>query len=142
MPLLTYLIPATGLIALIVALGLSTWIKKNKEGTLRMIEIASCIRKGAMAFLFREYRPISVFIVIMCPLLAFTQIGIPTAGAFLLGAVFSVTAGFLGMRTATTANVRTTAAASSAQTKIFGKASLNRTIQSARILQPLQHLEE
>jgi len=111
MPLLTYLIPATGLFALIVALGLSTWIKKNKEGTLRMMEIALCIRKGAMAFLLREYRPIAVFVVIMCPLLAFTPIGIPTAGAFLLGAVFSVSAGFLGMRTATTANVRTTAAA-------------------------------
>jgi len=111
MPLLTYLIPATGLFALIVAFGLAAWIRRNKEGTPRMMEVASCIRKGAMAFLLREYRPIAVFIVIMFPLLAFTPIGVPTASAFLLGAVFSVSAGFVGMRTATTANVRTTAAA-------------------------------
>ncbi len=107
---LVFLVPVTGAVALLVAFGISSWIGKNDEGTDRMKEIASYIREGAMAFLMREYRTIVVFAVLMFALLCFL-IDLPTAIAFLLGAVFSVLAGFFGMRTATRANVRTAAAA-------------------------------
>ncbi len=109
---LVFLVPVTGAVALLVAFGISSWIGKNDEGTDRMKEIASYIREGAMAFLMREYRTIVVFAVLMFALLCFL-INLPTAIAFLLGAFFSVLAGFFGMRTATRANVRTAAAAKS-----------------------------
>ena len=107
-----YIVPVTGVVALLAALGIAGWINKNEEGTDRMKEIASYIREGAMAFLLREYRTIIIFAVVMFVVLFFT-IGLTTAAAFLLGAVLSVLAGFCGMRTATKANVRTAAAASS-----------------------------
>jgi len=111
---LFYVVPAVGLVALVCALWLSRWISKNNTGTDRMREIATYIREGAMAFLFREYRTIIVFIVAMFLLLTFLPgLGIGTACTFLLGALFSVLAGFFGMRTATSANVRTAAAAQS-----------------------------
>ena len=109
---LFYVVPIVGLVALAVAFGISAWIKKNEEGTDRMKEIASYIREGAMAFLMREYRVIVIFVVVMFVLLAFAITPL-TAIAFLLGAIFSVLAGFCGMRTATRANVRTAAAAKS-----------------------------
>ena len=103
-------IPIAGAAALLCAWWLSHWIGKNSDGNDRMREIASFIRSGAMAFLFREYRTIVVFAVVMFALLAFA-VNLGTAGTFLLGALFSVLAGYFGMRTATSANVRTAAAA-------------------------------
>ena len=103
-------IPIAGAAALLCAWWLSHWIGKNSDGSDRMREIASFIRSGAMAFLFREYRTIVVFAVVMFALLAFA-VNLGTAGTFLLGALFSVLAGYFGMRTATSANVRTAAAA-------------------------------
>lgn len=105
-----YAIPLVGLVALVVAFFLAKWISGNEEGTDRMREIASYIREGSMAFLMREYRVIGVFIVVMVVVLAIA-ISVATAAAFLLGAVFSLIAGFSGMRTATISNVRTAAAA-------------------------------
>ena len=101
---------AAGVIALCAALGLYLWIKKNSEGNDRMKEIASYIREGAMAFLSREYRTIIIFAAVVFVLLIFA-INWQTAAAFLLGALFSVMAGFFGMKTATLANVRTASAA-------------------------------
>ena len=103
-------IPIAGAAALLCAWWLSHWIGKSSDGNDRMREIASFIRSGAMAFLFREYRTIVVFAVVMFALLAFA-VNLGTAGTFLLGALFSVLAGYFGMRTATSANVRTAAAA-------------------------------
>ena len=105
-----YLVPAVGAVALCAAFAIYRWIGKNDEGNERMREIASFIREGAMAFLMREYVPIGIFAAAMFVLLIFA-IGIETALAFLLGAAFSLAAGFFGMRTATNANVRTAAAA-------------------------------
>ena len=96
-------IPIAGAAALLCAWWLSHWIGKNSDGNDRMREIASFIRSGAMAFLFREYRTIVVFAVVMFALLAFA-VNLGTAGTFLLGALFSVLAGYFGMRTATSAN--------------------------------------
>lgn len=112
-----YLIPVIGIIALFSAYVISVWINKNDEGTVRMKEIASFIREGAMTFLMREYRTIVIFAAVMFTLLVvlsfFTELSIYNAFAFLLGAAFSVLAGFCGMRTATKSNVRTAAAAQS-----------------------------
>lgn len=111
---LFFIAPAVGIVALLCAAWLSVWIGKNKMGNDRMKEIASYIREGAMAFLMREYRTVAIFIVVMFLLLAFLPgLGLPIAGTFLLGACFSILAGFFGMRTATSANVRTAAAAES-----------------------------
>ena len=105
--LLTFVV---SLFALSSALVMSQWIKKQEEGTEQMRAIAGFIREGAMAFLFREYRIIGLFIVLMFFLLFFV-IGIWTAAAFIFGAVLSVLAGYCGMETATRANCRTAAAA-------------------------------
>ncbi len=103
---------AAGVLALIVAGLMFFWVKKQSSGTDRMKEIAGHIQKGAMAFLMREYRIILVFVVLMFALLGFL-INWTSAFGFLMGAVFSVFAGFIGMRTATHANVRTAEAARS-----------------------------
>ena len=106
------------LLALLTALCLSLWVKKQDPGSERMQEISGYIRVGAMAFLKREYLIIAIFSAVMLALLWFT-IGISTALAFLLGALLSVLAGFFGMDTATRANVRT---ANAAQTGGIGAA--------------------
>jgi len=102
--------PLAGIVSLCAAFYFISWINKNDQGDDRMREIASFIREGAMAFLKREYRPIGVFAAVMFLLLIFA-VNIQTALAFLIGALFSLAAGFIGMRAATNANVRTTAAA-------------------------------
>lgn len=112
MDLWFYIVPVIGVAALLVAMGIAVWINKNDEGSEEMKKIASYIREGAMAFLLREYRTIVIFAVVMFAVLVFL-INLPTALAFLFGALFSVLAGFCGMRTATKANVRTAAAARS-----------------------------
>ncbi len=106
-----YAIPVVSLVALVVAFSLKSWIGKQDEGNDRMKEIAGYIREGAMAFLRREYKTIVIFAAAMVLLIGFT-IGWGSAAAFVLGALFSVLAGYLGMVTATNANVRTTNAAS------------------------------
>ena len=109
-----FIAPIIGLVALLCAAWFSTWINKNSMGNDRMKEIASYIREGAMAFLMREYRTVAIFIVVMFLLLLFLPgLGLPIAVTFLMGACFSILAGFFGMRTATAANVRTAAAAQS-----------------------------
>ncbi len=110
METLLYTPPIVGCLALICAWWLAAWIFKNDTGTDRMKEISSYIREGAMAFLMREYRTVIIFGIIMFFVLMFA-IGIGTALTFLLGALFSIFAGFFGMRTATSSNVRTAAAA-------------------------------
>jgi K(+)-stimulated pyrophosphate-energized sodium pump len=79
-------------------------------GNAKMQSVAASIYEGAMAFLRREYQILSIFVVIVALLLAW-QLGAQTAGAFLSGAIFSALAGFIGMKTATHANVRTTESA-------------------------------
>ena len=109
---LLFIAPLSGLVALCAAYFIATWIKKNDEGTVRMKELASFIREGSTAFLKREYQTIAIFAAAMFLFLIFS-LNIQTALAFLLGAVFSLAAGFFGMRTATNANVRTAAARTS-----------------------------
>ncbi|MCP1661639.1 MAG: sodium-translocating pyrophosphatase [Methanocalculus sp. MSAO_Arc1] len=107
---LIYLAPLCALLALIFA-GISyRSVKKEGTGTEVMQKIAAAIHLGAMVYLNRQYRAIAVFVVVLTIVLA---IGISplTAACFVLGALLSATAGYIGMYTATAANVRTTNAA-------------------------------
>lgn len=99
-----------GLIALAVALMLSSAIGKAPAGTARMQEIAGYIHEGAMAFLFREYKALSAFVIVVAIVISMSLSPL-TAVCFVAGAVFSVCAGYIGMTVATKANVRTAAAA-------------------------------
>ncbi len=105
-----FAIVVVGFIALFFALYLSYIIYKAEQGNQKMQEIAGYIQKGAMAFLKRKYKYLSVFIVFVSIILLFT-INFQTAFAFVLGAIFSILAGFFGMNIATRANVKTAQAA-------------------------------
>ena len=99
-----------GAVALVVAYMLGVSIKNADAGNARMQEIAGYIHDGAMAFLYREYRYLAVFIVVVAVAIA-TFINTATAICFIFGAIFSILAGYFGMRVATIANVRTAAGA-------------------------------
>ncbi len=97
-------------VTLVFVCLLAAKILKKSEGNEKMKEISSAIHQGAMAFLVREYKVMSLFVVIVGALLTYF-IGKETAIAFVSGAVTSAFAGFIGMKIATKANVRTTNAA-------------------------------
>jgi K(+)-stimulated pyrophosphate-energized sodium pump len=107
--------PLMGVVALIFAYMKSGTVNKADAGTDRMKEIAGHIREGAMAFLAREYKVLAIFVVAVAVLLGISQLAKPVlmlqVVSFVAGAVASGLAGFFGMRIATAANVRTTAAA-------------------------------
>ncbi len=122
-----YLIPASGVLALVFALFRSQWIKKQDPGTAKMQEIGGHIRSGAMAFLGREYRVLAIFVVIVSGLLAWANAGKAESSALIglsvfAGALCSALAGFFGMRVATSANTRTAAAARTSLTQALGVA--------------------
>ena len=113
---LLYLVPVSGLIALLYAFWRAAWISKQPPGTERMVEIASAIAEGARAFLRREYSVLSIFVLVVAILLAALNMKRPDSSwliavSFLTGATCSALAGFIGMTVATRANVRTTQAA-------------------------------
>ncbi len=105
-----YLIPFIGVAGLLFALILTMRIKKQDPGNERMQEISAAIHSGAKAFLFAEYKILVFFIAALFLAIGFA-ISWPSALSFLLGAVFSIAAGYFGMNVATKANVRTTNAA-------------------------------
>lgn len=102
--------PIVGIIAILFGLMKSSYVGKQDPGNDRMKEISGYIHEGAMAFLQREYKALVVFVVVLAAVLTFA-IGWRTAVCFIVGAIFSVTAGYIGMNTATKANVRTANAA-------------------------------
>ncbi len=102
--------PIIGVIGLVTAGLLYVGLKRHSVGTERMEELAEQIHKGAMVFLKREYMILVFFIILVGLLLGF-YISRNTGFAFLAGAISSMLAGFIGMKAATRANVRTTAAA-------------------------------
>lgn len=107
---LEVIVPICAVAALIVAYALSAWISKIDEGTDRMKEISGYIRIGAMAFLRREYKYMAIVIIILFVILG-VFIDWTTAVLYVFGALFSVLAGYFGMRVATKGNVRTANAA-------------------------------
>ncbi|HHT46554.1 MAG TPA: sodium-translocating pyrophosphatase [Firmicutes bacterium] len=104
------LVPLAGVIGIIF--GIILWIRVSKvdPGNKRMQEIAAAIHEGAMAFINREYRTLAVFAVVLFFVLGFL-IEFKTAICFLVGAVFSGSVGYAGMKIATIANVRTASSA-------------------------------
>lgn len=110
------IIPLFGIVALIYTFWKTSWIKKQDAGTERMHTIANHIAVGAMAFLKAEYSVLVFFVLIVGVLLAISGMNAenssPLVGiSFVVGAFCSALAGFIGMRVATKANVRTTNAA-------------------------------
>ncbi|MCW3101256.1 MAG: sodium-translocating pyrophosphatase, partial [Chthonomonadaceae bacterium] len=113
---LIYLIPVFGLVGLLVMAVKSAWVIKQETGDANMNELAGYIADGAMAFLRAEWKMLGYFVVIAGLLLAYSGTTVPTSSpvialSFLAGAFLSAFAGYLGMRIATKANVRTTQAA-------------------------------
>jgi K(+)-stimulated pyrophosphate-energized sodium pump len=119
---LIYTIPAMGIIGLLVMFIKSAWVSKQDAGDENMQTLAGYIADGAMAFLKAEWRVLSIFVVFAAALLAYSGTIHEINGkaihsswiisiAFIIGAVFSATAGYIGMKVATKANVRTTQAA-------------------------------
>lgn len=113
---IVYLIPVFGVIALLYTYWKAAWVSKQDAGNERMTEIAKYIADGAMAFLKAEYKILSYFVIIVAILLGVMGMSHDTSSpiiglAFIIGAVFSALAGFIGMRIATKANVRTAQAA-------------------------------
>src|SRR5215510_15095019 len=113
---LFYVIPLFGIVALVFTAIKSAWVVKQDPGNERMKDISKHIAEGAMAFLKSEWRILGYYVVIAAVLLVLLGYNSPhssplIAFAFITGAVFSATAGYIGMRIATKANVRTTNAA-------------------------------
>lgn len=112
---ITIAIPLFGVLALLFTFLRSAWVAKQDPGTERMVQIAKNISDGAMAFLRAEYRVLAIFVLAVAILLGIsgnTEASSPlVAVSFVVGAICSALAGFIGMRVATKANVRTTNAA-------------------------------
>lgn len=116
------LVPIFGVIALLYTFLQSNWVSRQNAGNEKMKQISGYIADGAMAFLKAEYKILTYFVIIVAILLAF--MGMSNANshwsigvAFVIGAVFSALAGFIGMKIATKANVRTAEAAKTSLSK-------------------------
>lgn len=101
-----------GIVAVIYSVAVTIWALKHDEGSEKMKEIAKAIQEGATAFLNRQYRTVAIVGIIIFALILIggewvPQFGILTASGFLLGAILSALAGYLGMFNAVRANVRT-----------------------------------
>ena len=111
-PLVFWIAPIAGIIAVVASLLLMYRIGKMNPGGPKTIEVGNAIREGAYAFLKRQYKTIAIITVIIFALLAVVPgFGLGTASAFLIGAVASLAAGYIAMDNATKANTRTVAAA-------------------------------
>jgi K(+)-stimulated pyrophosphate-energized sodium pump len=122
---LYYLIPLSGVLAVVFGLMRSSWISKQNPGNEKMQEIGLAIREGATAFLVREYKVLTVFVLTVAALLYWVNMSSNTtevAFSFVVGAICSGLAGALGMRIATLANHRTTEAARTSLSKALSVA--------------------
>ncbi|RAK65794.1 sodium-translocating pyrophosphatase [Hymenobacter edaphi] len=117
-----YLAPGLGVLALLYTALRAGWVSRQDAGDDRMRTIAGYIADGAIAFLKAEYRVLTIFALIASAFLGFLSYGNERSSpviivAFLIGAVFSAVAGFIGMKIATKANVRTAQAARTSLSK-------------------------
>ena len=131
--IILYLIPALGILGLIVMAVKSAWVSKQPTGEENMVELATYIAEGAMAFLKAEWKILAVFAVIAAILLGWSGTLVETSSpvialSFIIGAVFSATAGYFGMNIATKANVRTTQAARTSLKKALNVAFTGGTV--------------
>ncbi|MFZ5647877.1 MAG: sodium-translocating pyrophosphatase [Bacillota bacterium] len=104
---------ASGAAALLFALFTMASIMKESMGTPKMKQISEAVQEGAMAYLNRQYKTLIPFALIIFVLLFFTPMGAPMAISFLVGAVCSAIAGYIGMNSTTKSNARTAEAARS-----------------------------
>ncbi len=119
---LFYAVPAMGVVGLLYTFFKFNWVSKQDAGNDRMKEISTYIAEGAMAFLKAEWRILTYFVIIVALLLGVMASSNPhshwsIALAFVLGAVCSAVAGYIGMKAATKANVRTAQAARTSLSK-------------------------
>ncbi|HNK29835.1 MAG TPA: sodium/proton-translocating pyrophosphatase, partial [Ferruginibacter sp.] len=119
---LIYAVPAMGALGLLYTLWKFNWVSKQDAGSDRMKEISNYIAEGAMAFLKAEWKILAYFVIIVSLLLGVmsmsnTHSHWSIALAFVLGAVCSALAGYIGMKAATKANVRTANAARTSLSK-------------------------
>ncbi len=119
---LIYLVPVMGVIGLLYTFIKFSWVSKQDAGTERMQEISKYIAEGAMAFLKAEWKILGYFVIIAALLLMVMGYSNPHSSwaigvSFIIGAVLSATAGYIGMRSATKANVRTAQAARTSLSK-------------------------
>ena len=125
----SYLIYVMGaaVLAMVFSFWKSSWIEAQDEGTDRMKSIGASIAEGAMAFLKAEYRILAIFVVAVAIMLGLANMGRADSSplialSFIVGAVTSALAGFLGMKVATKANNRTTNAARTSLAKALNVA--------------------
>ena len=116
-----------GILAMIYAYWKSSWIESQDEGNSKMKAIGASIAEGAMSFLKAEYRVLAIFVFLISILLGFANLGRSDSSvlislSFIVGAVTSGFAGYLGMRVATKANNRTTNAARESLSKALNVA--------------------
>jgi K(+)-stimulated pyrophosphate-energized sodium pump len=136
---ITYVPPVLGIAGLVIAFILYGMVKKWPAGEGKVAEIGEEIHLGAMVFIRREYSMLAVFSAVILVLLYFS-LGAGTAIAFLVGAVCSASAGWIGMYTATQANTRTTTAAhtdgaaSALTVAFFGGSIMGMTVASMGLL--------
>jgi K(+)-stimulated pyrophosphate-energized sodium pump len=104
------LVPVVGALGMFCAFLIYGWLNKQPPGSAKMVELAKAIQEGAMAFLWAEYKILSIFIVVVYGVLTWF-LNWQTGVAYLLGAACSIAAGYLGMNAAVRANCRTTQAA-------------------------------
>ncbi|MDA9189576.1 sodium-translocating pyrophosphatase [bacterium] len=115
--------PFIGLAGFLFALSTYYWIIKQPAGNAKMTEIAGLIESGSMTFLRKEYTILIVFLAIVTTIIGMSELGFNTAVCYLAGALISMLCGFIGMKAATKANVRTAeAAAQSGQGKALSVA--------------------
>ena len=136
---ITYIPPVLGVAGLIIAFILYGMVKKWPAGEGKVAEIGEEIHLGAMVFIRKEYSMLAIFSAVILVLLYFS-LGAGTAIAFLVGAVCSASAGWIGMYTATQANTRTTTAAhtdgaaSALTVAFFGGSIMGMTVASVGLL--------
>jgi K(+)-stimulated pyrophosphate-energized sodium pump len=111
-----YLIPVLGIFGLVVMAVQSAWVSRQATGEANMVELSTYIAEGAMAFLKAEWKILAYFAIVAAIILGWSGTLVETSSpvialSFVIGAVFSATAGYFGMNIATKANVRTTQAA-------------------------------
>ncbi len=122
MEYILYLVPLLGVVSLIYTFFKSAWVTKQDAGDSKMQTIAGYIAEGAMAFLKAEYKTLTYFVILASLFLGYLGFSSENSHplivvAFIIGAVFSALAGFIGMRIATKANVRTAQAAKTSLSK-------------------------
>jgi len=131
--------PILGAVGLVIAFIIYAMVKKHPAGEGKVVEIGDQIHLGAMVFMKREYTMLALFAAVLIVLL-FISLGWQTSVAFIVGALSSATAGYIGMYTATKANVRTTTAAhnegapAALTVAFFGGSIMGMTVASVGLL--------